>query len=102
VLRRPPPRGGDTTRHRGPSGALRWALAVGLAAGGGGAGGRQAGTAGVLIHGRLDLGGPPDTAWQLANAWPDAELHLVRTGHGGGPDMTARILEATDRFARRA
>ncbi len=63
---------------------------------------RLAGIPGVLIHGRLDLGGPPDTAWQLAHAWPGAELHLVRTGHGGGQDMTACVMEATNRFALRA
>jgi proline iminopeptidase len=60
---------------------------------------RLAGIPGVLIHGHLDLGGPPDTAWQLAQVWPDAELHLVRTGHAGGDEMTARILEATKRFS---
>jgi proline iminopeptidase len=27
---------------------------------------RVSGLPGVLIHGRLDLGGPPDTAWELA------------------------------------
>lgn len=57
---------------------------------------------GVLVHGRVDLGAPPDTAWQLAGAWPGAELHLVRTGHGGGDEMTVRILDATNRFARTA
>jgi proline iminopeptidase len=62
--------------------------------------GRLAGIPGVLIHGRLDLGGPPDTAWQLARAWPGAELRLVRTGHAGGDPVTARIVEATDRFSR--
>jgi proline iminopeptidase len=29
---------------------------------------------GVLIHGRLDLGGPLLTAWELARAWPASEL----------------------------
>ena len=61
---------------------------------------RLAGIPGVLIHGRFDIGGPPDVAWQLANAWPGAELHVVPTGHGGGDAMTARIVEATDRLAR--
>ncbi|MYS23046.1 proline iminopeptidase [Streptomyces sp. DvalAA-14] len=61
---------------------------------------RLAGIPGVLIHGRFDLGGPADTAWQLAEAWPDAELHLVGTGHAGGWEMTARILAASQRFAR--
>jgi proline iminopeptidase len=62
--------------------------------------GRLAGIPGVLIHGRFDLGGPADTPWQLARAWPDAALHLVATGHAGGEEMTARTLEATNRFAR--
>jgi proline iminopeptidase len=39
------------------------------------------------------------TAWELAQVWPDAELHLVNTGHTGGPDMTALLIAATDRFA---
>jgi proline iminopeptidase len=61
--------------------------------------GRLAGIPGVLVHGRLGLGGPLMTAWELAQAWPDAELHLVNTGHMGGPDMTAHLVAATDRFA---
>ncbi|MGH3889501.1 MAG: prolyl aminopeptidase [Pseudonocardiaceae bacterium] len=61
--------------------------------------GRLAGIPGVLVHGRLDLGGPPMTAWELAQAWPDAELNLVNTGHTGGPDMLARLIAATNRFA---
>ncbi|MBW0010453.1 MAG: prolyl aminopeptidase [Pseudonocardiales bacterium] len=61
---------------------------------------RLAGIPGVLVHGRLDLSGPSLTAWQLAQAWPDAHLHLVGTGHTGGGDMTTRVIQATDRFAR--
>ena len=52
-----------------------------------------------LVHGRMDLGSPADAAWELAQAWPDAELHLVNTGHGGGDEMTAHVLEATNRYA---
>jgi proline iminopeptidase len=59
---------------------------------------RLAGTPGVIIHGRLDLGGPADAAWQLARAWPDAELQFVRGGHGGGGEMTERMLASTNRF----
>jgi proline iminopeptidase len=61
---------------------------------------RLSGIPGALIHGRFDLGGPVDTAWQLAEAWPDAALTLVGTGHGGGDEMTAAVIAATDRFAR--
>jgi proline iminopeptidase len=62
--------------------------------------GRLAGIPGVLVHGRFDLGSPVDAAWQLARAWPRAELHVVGTGHAGGNEMTSRIVEATNRFAR--
>jgi proline iminopeptidase len=61
---------------------------------------RLAGIPGVIIHGALDLGSPADAAWKLARLWPGAELQLVRTGHGGGDEMTARMLEATSRFAK--
>ena len=62
--------------------------------------GRLAAIPGVLIHGRLDLGGPPDVPWLLHQAWPGSELHLVRTGHQGGDEMTERNLAALNRFAR--
>ena len=60
---------------------------------------RLAGISGVLVHGRLDLAGPPDVAWLLAQAWPDAELHFVSGGHTGDAEMDRLLLEATDRFA---
>lgn len=31
---------------------------------------RLVGIPAVLIHGRFDIAGPPDVAWQLARAWP--------------------------------
>ena len=62
---------------------------------------RLAGIPGVLVNGRLDISGPPDTAWRLAKAWPDAELVLVDdAGHGAGhPTTLQAILYATSRFA---
>lgn len=57
-----------------------------------------AGIPGVLIHGRLDLGSPAMTAWELAQAWPGAELELIGSGHTGGEEMTAHVIAATDRF----
>jgi proline iminopeptidase len=62
---------------------------------------RLAGIPGVLIHGRLDLSGPPDVAWQLARAWPGSDLHFVPGGHSGDAEMDRLLLEATDRFASR-
>ena len=64
--------------------------------------GRLRGLPAVLVHGRFDLGGPVDSAWELARAWPDAELRVVDTGHTGGDSMTACVVEATNRFAGRA
>jgi proline iminopeptidase len=64
---------------------------------------KLAGIPGVLIHGRLDISSPADTAWNLAKAWPDAELFLVeQAGHGlGGPNMSDLAIGALDRFAAR-
>jgi proline iminopeptidase len=62
---------------------------------------RLAGIPGVLIHGRLDLAGPPDVAWELARAWPGAELHFVPGGHTGDAEMDRLLLEATDRLSTR-
>lgn len=60
---------------------------------------RLAGIPAVLVHGRLDLSGPPDVAWSLARAWPDAELHFIAGGHTGDAEMDRLLLEALDRFA---
>jgi len=61
--------------------------------------GKLSGIPGVMIHGRFDISGPPDVPWLLAQAWPDAELHLVRTGHTGGEEMDRVHLDALTRFA---
>ncbi|MFJ9807292.1 prolyl aminopeptidase [Streptomyces sp. NPDC101158] len=62
---------------------------------------RLAGIPGVLIHGRLDMGGPLTTAWELGRAWPDAELHVVENaGHLGGDETRRLVMEALDRFAK--
>jgi len=64
--------------------------------------GKLAGIPGTLLHGRLDLGCPIDTAWELSNAWPDAELIVFDdTGHTGSDAMTARKRQALDDYARR-
>ncbi|MFB7282381.1 prolyl aminopeptidase [Streptomyces hydrogenans] len=61
---------------------------------------RLAGIPGVLIHGRLDLGGPLVTAWELSRAWPGAELRVVeQAGHLGGGETRRLIVEALERFA---
>jgi proline iminopeptidase len=64
---------------------------------------RLAGIPGVLIHGRLDISGPVEFAWQLSRAWPGAELVLVDdAAHGAGfPSTMQAILDATNRFTGR-
>lgn len=63
---------------------------------------RLAGISGILIHGRLDLAAPLDTAWELDRAWPDAELIVIDdSGHTGSDTMTERKRSALDTFAQR-
>ncbi|WP_327104522.1 prolyl aminopeptidase [Nonomuraea glycinis] len=61
---------------------------------------KLAGIPGVLIHGRFDLGGPLETAWQLAQAWPDARLVVVEdSGHTGSDTLRKALHAAVDGFA---
>jgi proline iminopeptidase len=63
---------------------------------------RLRGIPGVLIHGRLDMGSPVGTAWELARAWPDARLIIVSdSGHTGSDTMRNEILDVVERFAQR-
>ncbi|WP_433478812.1 prolyl aminopeptidase [Spirillospora sp. CA-142024] len=57
----------------------------------------------VIVNGRYDMKTPPDQAWDLHRAWPEAEFHIVEdAGHGGSePGTRDRLIEATDRFAGR-
>lgn len=62
---------------------------------------RLAGIPGVLIHGRLDMGSPLRTAWELAHAWPDAQLIVIAdSGHTGSQTMTNEVHDALERFSR--
>jgi proline iminopeptidase len=61
--------------------------------------GRLAGIPGVLIHGRMDLGSPLQSAWALAQAWPGSELIVLEdSGHTSGA-LAKHVVVATDRFA---
>jgi proline iminopeptidase len=63
--------------------------------------GRLSGIPGILIHGRLDIGGPLVTPWRLHQNWPGSELLVVgEAGHDArDPGMAESIVTATDRFA---
>lgn len=55
---------------------------------------RLDGLPGVLIHGRLDIGSPPVTAWRVHRSWSGSRLEIVEgTGHGAG-GLQARVAVA--------
>jgi len=57
------------------------------------------GIPGVLINGGWDFQAPIANAWELARAWPDAELVVVDdAGHTPGAALTGELVLATDRF----
>jgi proline iminopeptidase len=63
---------------------------------------RLDGIPGVLVHGRLDLGSPLQTAWELQRAWPGSELVVIDdAGHTGSDATRAAVLAATERCKRR-
>jgi len=62
---------------------------------------KLAGIPGVLVHGRNDVSGPAITPWEVAQAWPGAELHVVGdAGHTGSETMRRVLSEAADTMAR--
>lgn len=54
---------------------------------------------GVLIHGRYDVSGPLDTAWDLHRAWPGSHLVVIEDEGHGGAGMTAAWIEALGKVA---
>ncbi|GAA2047070.1 prolyl aminopeptidase [Catenulispora yoronensis] len=56
----------------------------------------------ALVHGRHDLGSPLYTAWQIAQAWPDATLYVIEdSGHTGSQEMSRILNQVTAEFAAR-
>lgn len=55
---------------------------------------------GVIVQGRYDVVCPAASAWELAQAWPEAELEIVPdAGHSSyEPGIVDRLIRATDRF----
>jgi proline iminopeptidase len=56
---------------------------------------------GVIVQGRYDVVCPAKSAWDLAAAWPEAELVIVPdAGHSAmEPGILDELIRATDRFA---
>ena len=61
--------------------------------------GKLEGIPALLVHGRHDLGGPPKTAWDLAKAWPGAELVIIEdAGHTGSETFATEVRSGIDRL----
>jgi proline iminopeptidase len=59
------------------------------------------GIPGAIIQGRYDMVCPIESAWDLAKAWPEADLIIVPdAGHSAyEPGNSRALVAATDRFA---
>ena len=55
----------------------------------------------VIVQGRYDVVCPAETAWELHQAWPEADFRMVPdSGHSAfEPGIVHELVEATDRFA---
>ena len=62
---------------------------------------RLSGIPGVIVQGRYDVATPAVTAYELHQAWPEADLQIIgAAGHAySEPGITAALVAATDRFA---
>ncbi|MBF0334790.1 MAG: alpha/beta fold hydrolase, partial [Alphaproteobacteria bacterium] len=64
---------------------------------------RLAGLPAIIVQGRYDVICPPASAFDLARAWPDAELHMIPDGGHAAMDPGIRdaLVAAVDRIADR-
>ncbi len=58
---------------------------------------------GVIVQGRYDVVTPMKTAWELSQAWPEADLQIIQdAGHAASePGIIDALIRATNSFARR-
>lgn len=56
---------------------------------------------GTIVHGRFDMVCPARTAYELHQAWPQADFHLIEgAGHAfTEPGILDRLIRTTDRYA---
>ena len=54
----------------------------------------------VIVQGRYDVVCPPESAWELSQAWPEAKLEIVQdAGHSvSEPGIVEALVRATDDF----
>ena len=60
--------------------------------------GALAGIPAILVHGRYDVSGPLDTAWEIARAWPGSKLVVLDDAGHGGEGFAAAVTAAVDSF----
>jgi proline iminopeptidase len=55
----------------------------------------------VIVHGRYDMACQLQNAWDLAQAWPEAQLHIIEgAGHSfSEPGILDCLIRANQRFA---
>jgi proline iminopeptidase len=58
---------------------------------------------GFIVHGRYDMVCPMESAWDLHQAWPRAELKIIdAAGHAASePGILSALVDAADSMARR-
>lgn len=63
--------------------------------------GQLRGIPGVIVQGRYDMICPPRRAWELAQAWPGADLRMIRNaGHAlSEPGISAELVRVMDQIA---
>jgi proline iminopeptidase len=61
------------------------------------------GVPGTIVHGRYDVVCPVSNAWELHQAWPDAELRIIPdAGHSAfEPGIADALVNATDAMVAR-
>ena len=56
----------------------------------------------VIVQGRYDLCTPMQSAWDLKQVFPEADLRIVQGGHSSIEGEVAKgLVQATDEFARK-
>ena len=65
---------------------------------------RLANIPGIIVHGRYDVICPLDNAFALSEAWPQAELQIIReAGHSASePPIVDALMRAVEAVARQA
>ena len=57
----------------------------------------------IIVQGRYDLCTPMQSAWELSQALPEAELRVVQAGHSSfDPPLAAALVEAVEDMRERA